>query len=200
MSKMRNWTRCWMRGKGPSTSPCSSLCLGRNSTVRDWKTNANQTNIWEQKNIFRSLSSMLLFTSQGPTLKTPYLLPSNCSTPTGRVLSTRMSKIDFSHYFPGCSYIHIFHKSIYSKIFSHVYYPGSSGCWWTRLINSPQMRFVTLFYLSLWLKLSSEIIIVIFINLQVEEAFALAPIDPTGNIDYKSLCYIITHGDEKEES
>ncbi|TNN28566.1 Myosin regulatory light chain 2, atrial isoform [Liparis tanakae] len=34
----------------------------------------------------------------------------------------------------------------------------------------------------------------------VEEAFALAPIDPTGNIDYKSLCYIITHGDEKEES
>uniref|UniRef100_A0A3B4ZU15 Myosin light chain 7 n=1 Tax=Stegastes partitus TaxID=144197 RepID=A0A3B4ZU15_9TELE len=39
-----------------------------------------------------------------------------------------------------------------------------------------------------------------FINLQVDQAFALAPIDPTGNIDYKSLCYIITHGDEKEES
>lgn len=37
-------------------------------------------------------------------------------------------------------------------------------------------------------------------NLQVDQAFALAPIDPTGNIDYKSLCYIITHGDEKEES
>lgn len=37
-------------------------------------------------------------------------------------------------------------------------------------------------------------------NFQVDQAFALAPIDPTGNIDYKSLCYIITHGDEKEES
>uniref|UniRef100_A0A3Q0SR74 Myosin, light chain 7, regulatory n=1 Tax=Amphilophus citrinellus TaxID=61819 RepID=A0A3Q0SR74_AMPCI len=35
---------------------------------------------------------------------------------------------------------------------------------------------------------------------EVDQAFALAPIDPTGNIDYKSLCYIITHGDEKEES
>lgn len=40
----------------------------------------------------------------------------------------------------------------------------------------------------------------LLINLQVDQAFALAPIDPTGNIDYKSLCYIITHGDEKEES
>uniref|UniRef100_A0A3Q3KD34 EF-hand domain-containing protein n=1 Tax=Monopterus albus TaxID=43700 RepID=A0A3Q3KD34_MONAL len=35
---------------------------------------------------------------------------------------------------------------------------------------------------------------------EVDQAFALAPIDPSGNIDYKSLCYIITHGDEKEES
>lgn len=35
---------------------------------------------------------------------------------------------------------------------------------------------------------------------QVEQAFAVAPIDVAGNIDYKSLCYIITHGDEKEES
>lgn len=35
---------------------------------------------------------------------------------------------------------------------------------------------------------------------QVEQAFSLAPIDVSGNIDYKSLCYIITHGDEKEES
>uniref|UniRef100_A0A672H0I3 Myosin, light chain 7, regulatory n=1 Tax=Salarias fasciatus TaxID=181472 RepID=A0A672H0I3_SALFA len=35
---------------------------------------------------------------------------------------------------------------------------------------------------------------------EVDQAFALAPIDPAGNIDYKSLCYIITHGDEKEES
>lgn len=37
-------------------------------------------------------------------------------------------------------------------------------------------------------------------NLQVDQAFTLAPIDPAGNIDYKQLCYIITHGDEKEES
>uniref|UniRef100_A0A3B4AFP6 EF-hand domain-containing protein n=1 Tax=Periophthalmus magnuspinnatus TaxID=409849 RepID=A0A3B4AFP6_9GOBI len=35
---------------------------------------------------------------------------------------------------------------------------------------------------------------------EADQAFALAPIDPTGNIDYKSLCYTITHGDEKEES
>ncbi|XP_053277082.1 myosin regulatory light chain 2, atrial isoform [Pleuronectes platessa] len=35
---------------------------------------------------------------------------------------------------------------------------------------------------------------------EADQAFSLAPIDPTGNIDYKSLCYIITHGDEKEES
>ncbi|XP_062398502.1 myosin regulatory light chain 2, atrial isoform-like [Sardina pilchardus] len=35
---------------------------------------------------------------------------------------------------------------------------------------------------------------------EVEQAFSVAPIDVSGNIDYKSLCYIITHGDEKEES
>lgn len=35
--------------------------------------------------------------------------------------------------------------------------------------------------------------------LQVEQLFALTPMDLAGNIDYKSLCYIITHGDEKEE-
>uniref|UniRef100_A0A672MJG4 Myosin regulatory light chain 2, atrial isoform-like n=1 Tax=Sinocyclocheilus grahami TaxID=75366 RepID=A0A672MJG4_SINGR len=35
---------------------------------------------------------------------------------------------------------------------------------------------------------------------EVDQAFAVAPIDVAGNIDYKSLCYIITHGDEKEES
>ena len=34
---------------------------------------------------------------------------------------------------------------------------------------------------------------------QVEQLFALTPMDLAGNIDYKSLCYIITHGDEKEE-
>ncbi|KAG5840503.1 myosin regulatory light chain 2, atrial isoform isoform X1 [Anguilla rostrata] len=35
---------------------------------------------------------------------------------------------------------------------------------------------------------------------EVDQAFSVAPIDVSGNIDYKSLCYIITHGDEKEES
>ncbi|XP_006625575.1 myosin regulatory light chain 2, atrial isoform isoform X1 [Lepisosteus oculatus] len=39
-----------------------------------------------------------------------------------------------------------------------------------------------------------------FTEEEVEQAFSLAPIDVSGNIDYKSLCYIITHGDEKEES
>ncbi|XP_007237456.1 myosin regulatory light chain 2, atrial isoform [Astyanax mexicanus] len=39
-----------------------------------------------------------------------------------------------------------------------------------------------------------------FTQEEVEQAFSVAPIDVTGNIDYKSLCYIITHGDEKEES
>lgn len=34
---------------------------------------------------------------------------------------------------------------------------------------------------------------------QVEQMFALTPMDLAGDIDYKSLCYIITHGDEKEE-
>lgn len=36
-------------------------------------------------------------------------------------------------------------------------------------------------------------------SFQVEQMFALTPVDPAGDIDYKSLCYIITHGDEKEE-
>ncbi|XP_063304599.1 myosin regulatory light chain 2, atrial isoform isoform X2 [Pelobates fuscus] len=35
---------------------------------------------------------------------------------------------------------------------------------------------------------------------EVEQMLAVTPIDVAGNIDYKSLCYIITHGDEKEES
>nr|XP_017510768.1 myosin regulatory light chain 2, atrial isoform isoform X1 [Manis javanica] len=34
---------------------------------------------------------------------------------------------------------------------------------------------------------------------EVEQMFALTPVDLAGNIDYKSLCYIITHGDEREE-
>uniref|UniRef100_A0A7D9NKD2 Myosin light chain 7 n=2 Tax=Xenopus tropicalis TaxID=8364 RepID=A0A7D9NKD2_XENTR len=35
---------------------------------------------------------------------------------------------------------------------------------------------------------------------EVDQMFAVTPIDVAGNIDYKSLCYIITHGDEKEDS
>ncbi len=42
--------------------------------------------------------------------------------------------------------------------------------------------------------------LIYLILVQVDQAFAVAPIDVAGNIDYKSLCYIITHGDEKEES
>lgn len=37
------------------------------------------------------------------------------------------------------------------------------------------------------------------VPMQVEQMFAVTPIDVSGNIDYKSLCYIITHGDEKED-
>ncbi|NXQ95466.1 MLRA protein, partial [Sagittarius serpentarius] len=33
---------------------------------------------------------------------------------------------------------------------------------------------------------------------EVEQMFAVTPTDISGNIDDKSLCYIITHGDEKE--
>ncbi|KAJ3604588.1 hypothetical protein NHX12_029328 [Muraenolepis orangiensis] len=39
-----------------------------------------------------------------------------------------------------------------------------------------------------------------FTGEEVDQAFAVAPIDVAGNLDYKSLCYIITHGDEKEDS
>ncbi|EPY88193.1 hypothetical protein CB1_000193020 [Camelus ferus] len=35
---------------------------------------------------------------------------------------------------------------------------------------------------------------------RVEQMFELTPMDLAGNIDYKSLCYIITHGDEKEDN
>ncbi|XP_045437055.1 hexokinase-4 isoform X1 [Pipistrellus kuhlii] len=38
-----------------------------------------------------------------------------------------------------------------------------------------------------------------FSQAEVEQMFALTPLDVAGDIDYKSLCYIITHGDEKEE-
>lgn len=46
----------------------------------------------------------------------------------------------------------------------------------------------------------SNDVLIYSILFQVDQAFAVAPIDVAGNIDYKSLCYIITHGDEKEES
>uniref|UniRef100_A0A8D0FVF9 Myosin light chain 7 n=1 Tax=Strix occidentalis caurina TaxID=311401 RepID=A0A8D0FVF9_STROC len=34
---------------------------------------------------------------------------------------------------------------------------------------------------------------------EVEQLLAVTPIDISGDIDYKSLCYIVTHGDEKED-
>jgi len=33
---------------------------------------------------------------------------------------------------------------------------------------------------------------------QVNQTFEIAPIDVAGNLDYKALCYIITHGQEEE--
>eukprot|EP00063_Salmo_salar_P009425 XP_013984260.1 PREDICTED: myosin light chain 5-like [Salmo salar] len=34
---------------------------------------------------------------------------------------------------------------------------------------------------------------------QVKQMFQTSTFDPAGNLDYKSLCYIITHGEEQEE-
>ncbi|XP_002123217.2 myosin regulatory light chain, smooth muscle [Ciona intestinalis] len=33
---------------------------------------------------------------------------------------------------------------------------------------------------------------------EVEQMFEIAPIDVAGNLDYKALCYVITHGQEEE--
>ncbi|XP_072113100.1 myosin light chain 5-like [Mobula birostris] len=33
---------------------------------------------------------------------------------------------------------------------------------------------------------------------EADQMFRSSPIDPAGNLDYKSLCYIITHGEEKD--
>ncbi|XP_041053199.1 myosin light chain 5-like isoform X2 [Carcharodon carcharias] len=38
-----------------------------------------------------------------------------------------------------------------------------------------------------------------FTAAEADQMFQSSPIDPAGNLDYKSLCYIITHGEEKEE-
>ncbi|XP_037227743.1 myosin regulatory light chain 2, atrial isoform [Falco biarmicus] len=35
-------------------------------------------------------------------------------------------------------------------------------------------------------------------HLQLEQMFAVTPTDILGNIDYNSLCYIVTHGDEED--
>ncbi|XP_078488472.1 myosin regulatory light chain, smooth muscle isoform X5 [Ciona intestinalis] len=33
---------------------------------------------------------------------------------------------------------------------------------------------------------------------ELNQMFEIAPIDAAGNLDYKSLCYIVTHGQEEE--
>ncbi|XP_071402500.1 myosin light chain 5-like isoform X1 [Centroberyx affinis] len=38
-----------------------------------------------------------------------------------------------------------------------------------------------------------------FTSEEVKQMFKSSNIDPAGNLDYKSLCYIITHGEEQEE-
>ncbi|XP_006013005.1 myosin light chain 5 isoform X1 [Latimeria chalumnae] len=38
-----------------------------------------------------------------------------------------------------------------------------------------------------------------FTTEEVEQMFKSSPIDSAGHLDYKSLCYTITHGEEKEE-
>ena len=37
-----------------------------------------------------------------------------------------------------------------------------------------------------------------YLFLQLNQMFELAPIDAAGNLDYKSLCYIVTHGQQEE--
>ncbi|XP_061732230.1 myosin light chain 5-like isoform X1 [Nerophis ophidion] len=39
----------------------------------------------------------------------------------------------------------------------------------------------------------------IFFCVQVKQMFQSSNIDSSGNLDYKSLCYVITHGEEREE-
>ncbi|TFK08110.1 Myosin light chain 5 [Platysternon megacephalum] len=34
---------------------------------------------------------------------------------------------------------------------------------------------------------------------EIDQMFKSSPIDAAGNLDYKSFCYTITHGEEKEE-
>uniref|UniRef100_A0A667XN89 EF-hand domain-containing protein n=1 Tax=Myripristis murdjan TaxID=586833 RepID=A0A667XN89_9TELE len=38
-----------------------------------------------------------------------------------------------------------------------------------------------------------------FIHLQVNQMLTNLPLDVAGNLDYKSPCYVITHGEDKEE-
>lgn len=35
--------------------------------------------------------------------------------------------------------------------------------------------------------------------LQIKNMWAAFPPDVAGNVDYKNICYVITHGEEKEE-
>ncbi|XP_043909964.1 myosin regulatory light chain 10 isoform X1 [Protopterus annectens] len=34
---------------------------------------------------------------------------------------------------------------------------------------------------------------------EIHQMFAAFPADPAGNLDYKNLCYVITHGEEKDQ-
>lgn len=34
---------------------------------------------------------------------------------------------------------------------------------------------------------------------QIKNMWAAFPPDVAGNVDYKNICYVITHGEEKEE-
>lgn len=36
-------------------------------------------------------------------------------------------------------------------------------------------------------------------SLQVNQMFTNFPLDVAGNLDYKNLCYVITHGEDKEQ-
>lgn len=46
---------------------------------------------------------------------------------------------------------------------------------------------------------NSNILIFLFTLSQMEQMFAAFPPDVAGNLDYKNLVYVITHGEEKDQ-
>ena len=52
--------------------------------------------------------------------------------------------------------------------------------------------------LSTWAALPPKSSVCLAGSLQIDQMFAAFPPDVTGNLDYKNLVHIITHGEEKD--